>query len=1324
MALNDQTFIFQGAGLNQDDAPELVRGDYTLAINGRVTGTASGEGGYFTNIESNVALTGSLLPGVNNVIGGGKFDDTGEILAFRFNSAGNCQILLYEASTQSYSVLYTDKTDSGGQTLLPLNPQNTVTAILVNKTYVIWWAKDIEVGCSNLNTLKSGGYGSTFLWEDLSLLKPQCMIPPTGVYGSDEGTPSNYLYGNLGQFAVQYVNDDFNYSTWSTWSKRLTPFQENTPTLGSDVSKNNYIIVTVNIGSIRAAFVNIACRFGLNIFYNIKSVTRAYILALPNSTVDVSTEIFEAYDAGTNTYSFAFYNNTINIPIATQETNLNFDEIWPSNAGALINGNIVGLGDWKTLYARPNTSVTIGAVGYNPNIGIPAGTYPDPLRTAGNFPGSSGSGAGDHKRIMSITLGGTPHTNDKIITITADIRNANAVRNYTYIVPLALDGNLAGVVAAYLPFFPRSSSVANGDGTYTITWIDEPYYGLQQFSVQLFFSGASTSNSIPSVLDNSQGQLALSYRDYKSRFLPLSTGNNYMWTSPSYAQVNGNAIELSWQINDVAAPDGAVDYQWVITAPPVLRIVDTIVTLLIFKTGWNSSSNSPSLSVNDSTAKVGDTYQVTTPSSPISATYHDLGHNDTYNTGDYIIYNGQSYDLVQKDFGDLANNTILAFSLNSLHLYDSTYQQQGVDTIVAYDFAVGDRCTLHYWIDGSGDINYFNQPCIDLSILGYDAGNFIVKVENSAALTYSAGHVYYNGNQIDGMNIFLRLYSPALQNQSSQTAVQSTTVWYEIGERFPVVNGQHSVLSGSITDGGVYFKTRQFLDGILPYADPPIETIATDLNYSDFYPSAFWSAGRTRTYYDQLEQTTRAASIITSQNYITGSKNNGLNRFYPSTIYGESNGQTSSSQGEIQIIWQRGQELVILQELGVFYIPVNEVYTVVNDDITGQSISSKLLNNGRYASENVGIGTLKESFCTRFDLAYFISPQYSEPFEIHLTAGVQPYSGKMSKFFKSIIQLAYQQGKKLHQYYNDFYEEVVLCIQAESGIVVAFPFNTTNWNPMNSFVITPSDVTATANGAHCTASYDSGTGIVTYTPTTNYVGTDSATFSFNSAGSHTVNNCLEWTAGSGEIDIIYFTPQTGVPLSTVITSNTGLVSGMDYPVSISITGGEYSVNGGAYTSSAGTVVSGDVVQVRQTSSGSYNTMTVAALTISSPVSTLVANFNVTTVTGAGGYVIQAAYGMGIDYVTDGTATGTPAAFGTANLAPGNSMTEPYTAITAGTVLVSLSGTPTFPGHVYLKLFINSIEIQSIPLSFSAVKTLTFPATSDPTPILINIAYTP
>lgn len=76
-----------------------------------------------------------------------------------------------------------------------------------------------------------------------------------------------------------------------------------------------------------------------------------------------------------------------------------------------------------------------------------------------------------------------------------------------------------------------------------------------------------------------------------------------------------------------------------------------------------------------------------------------------------------------------------------------------------------------------------------------------------------------------------------------------------------------------------------------------------------------------------------------------------------------------------------------------------------------------------------------------------------------------------------------------------------------------------------------------------------------------------------------------------------FTDVTGTELSTVTESNTITVAGINVSVAVTISGGEYSKNGGAYTSSTGTALVGDTFKVRVTTSGSYLTATNSTLTI-------------------------------------------------------------------------------------------------------------------------------
>jgi hypothetical protein len=117
-------------------------------------------------------------------------------------------------------------------------------------------------------------------------------------------------------------------------------------------------------------------------------------------------------------------------------------------------------------------------------------------------------------------------------------------------------------------------------------------------------------------------------------------------------------------------------------------------------------------------------------------------------------------------------------------------------------------------------------------------------------------------------------------------------------------------------------------------------------------------------------------------------------------------------------------------------------------------------------------------------------------------------------------------------------------------------------------------------------------------------------------------------------DAFTFTAQTGAALSTVTTSNTVTISGIDAASAISISGtGTYSKNGGAYTSTAGTVVNGDTVSVRITSSGSYSTAISTTLTVGGVTGTFTVTTGTAVDTTPDAFTLNAQTGVALSTVT-------------------------------------------------------------------------------------------
>ncbi len=88
-------------------------------------------------------------------------------------------------------------------------------------------------------------------------------------------------------------------------------------------------------------------------------------------------------------------------------------------------------------------------------------------------------------------------------------------------------------------------------------------------------------------------------------------------------------------------------------------------------------------------------------------------------------------------------------------------------------------------------------------------------------------------------------------------------------------------------------------------------------------------------------------------------------------------------------------------------------------------------------------------------------------------------------------------------------------------------------------------------------------------------------------------------AQSNSPSIFTITPAVGAATGSQVVSSAITVTGLTGTAPISITNGEYQVNGGAWTSLAGTVKNGDVVVVRVTASTQPNTTVRSTLTIGS-----------------------------------------------------------------------------------------------------------------------------
>lgn len=1199
--LKDLKFYEQG-GMDFDSSIETrAKNDYGAAYNVRVTGTQQLEDGYLTNIESNQFLSASLAPGINRCIGSAGFEDLRIGLGFIYNSQGAHRLVEINYDTQQ-----TTSIDIG---VIPLDPQHYVDDIdLINQTFLVFNDAFGAPYYINYPRLKSGGYGTLTL-NDFLLIKAQPPMPITAIYNNDASRSVNLLASKGWQFRSEYVGLDYEYTAFSTISAMYYPVSQSTPEVGTDVTVDNNLVVSVpNAYNKRNLQLIVAATYGgLNNWFTIKTINSADLLLLP-TVIDVSTQVYEAYDPVNNIYTIAFYNDGLYENIPVLQTDQLCDTV-PNVAGsqAVLNGNELIYGDITVGYPRPTTSVQLAAVNYNPNLTVPQQDYTPFFRIVTNF-GQEGSGLGNHKRLVTIEFGGLVKENDFFTVVLVDIRNASQTLTYTFNpCTFTEQDHTETYTFDNAPIIPYSSSFVPTDGNVSgINIITPSFYTLQTAYVTLFNAGSGVFKSIGALKSNSSYQAALAEYDTWGKLFPLRTDQTFVIKTNSYGQSHGQTPQINWNILAPTASPGAATYQWLLSENNTHQTtLFMLAALVVYKGTWDSATNSPALAGGVGggvSANVGWVYQVGVSGS------QNLGYGAlSYTSGDFVLFNGTAWDVIPKANGDISNPTSYYFYFNSL----AQFNAKNNTSVLSYDFTINDRCTIHYsqasgltqpitWYDGTSPTT---NPVIDVQVQAYDPSTYLLKVNQSSAITLLS---------TNALNYMLEVYTPKQRVSTDATGatVLNETVFFETGIAYPIVNGNYSVLQGSITDGDIYFKTRELGGSI----DPNIlyTPVVEDFNFSDFYPSAFNSYGRARSYSDTLETTEQVANLVYSEIYILGSKVNGLTRFYPANIYGEQGGQTSSNFGRVKKMVPINNELVILQELNHASIPV---YTnIIEDQVETKNvaISEEILGNIRYTQgKHIGLGNAKESVAVYENRIYWIDPNRNEPIRWS-DGGAVPISEKMSKYFKAVLQGAYASGLKVIGWYDIFNNEYIVSIQQPGGIVTNFPFVPGLWQYLAQYSVSPASISITSGPSHSSASYNSTNGLVVLTPTPNYVGNDTLQISFPTpGGTLTKNACFGWTAGAMSVNLFSFLPATGQPLSTEIFSSFAAVIDNTVAVPITVSGGEYSINGGSFTSAPGTVNQFDTVQVENLSSASPNTTTSTVLSIGTPPTT--GTFNVTTI---------------------------------------------------------------------------------------------------------------
>src|SRR5690606_10407203 len=317
-------------------------------------------------------------------------------------------------------------------------------------------------------------------------------------------------------------------------------------------------------------------------------------------------------------------------------------------------------------------------------------------------------------------------------------------------------------------------------------------------------------------------------------------------------------------------------------------------------------------------------------------------------------------------------------------------------------------------------------------------------------------------------------------------------------------------------------------------------------NFSDNYESKYWSAGRARIYNDEQGRVEKQASIRYSDEYVYGTRYNGISRFYTERIYGEQGGQTTSKYGWIRKLETRDNALICIQEFKVGVIPVFTSIFFDNSSTEVVATSDRIFGSIQYRTGNYGCGTAKESISvTRDGLIYFFDDNNCLPLRDSLS-GLDVIDVNMTSYFIKYAKEAKDKGAKFIGYYDNYNKEWNLTIQEVSGRLISIIFEEGLIQYKDAYVPplvdvvlgTPNNGTANLTG-----------NLLTYTPNEDYIGTDQVSLTYPSPDGNVVKYVdFNVVMGDGTPNAFSFPSKSNQQLSTLITSNSISVSGINMPV--------------------------------------------------------------------------------------------------------------------------------------------------------------------------------
>lgn len=1265
-------------GLQRDLAHWVVPNDaYIDALNIRIF--QAGDQFTVTNPLGNTEISFTLPAGTNYCLGSYAYTEENKFFFFNWNANDFHGIYYYDYLLNKVFPVMVNLTDTGGIDILEFGRRTLILMIDVIKNNkgqdLLYWC-DGEVKQKKINVQKAmdksdAGYGMIISATDINAYKLAANAPVTS-YFTDTTRNTNFLYGHLYKASLRQWFDDGELNNWSELSTVALPVNNGFSGNPAVTNVNNTLQIVIETGPSIVEKLEIALKDGNNDFVSIAVLDKAK-LGIP----DDSTYVYNFYNDNTSfsgldqnkvyrAYSFmprkaalqAFCSNAMvygkgveGFPVV--DVDISSEVVY---SDLFVDSSVVNvLNEPEFTAVLVDHDFTREGKGRRRNSLIRI-TVGSDVKAGNQFDLNASNGESDRNIYFTYTA-----TNaDTAITV------ANAFKQQ-----LVATGRILNSSEDLPDTDIWDNTIVSGDVTFEFIW-----RGIFAENATTFV-GQVSPVSVQTLKDN--GQSVLTHKSGDS----VNYGVLY-WNEDTYRS------------NVYTAPGAFVSNSFV-TETNGFKKIDHRISILTPPPAWATHW--------ELVRTTGLTYG-TLPTDYIQILIQKAIESQSTTDTDYVdlvigsLYTYQKMypnTIVRYDFQK--NDRVRLIKKES----DGTYYPF-TETVILDFKEVGVTET----IDQNVTTNNTNTVTIGGATSTDNIGRYIVIdgvereiIDAPTGTTYTLGGLFgtaetYTSFQIVDKRGIIRVRKPlniTIEDNSlievykpTQNVETAQKNFFLFGQKYAIINAgtDSRAHSGnvqnqdplnpattpaivSITQGTSYVRNRQLpTNNVIPGTQAIVDLIE-DNSYSDFYESALNNNGKVAPEDDGSGEIRFGSRLRYSNNYIEGTRINGLNDF--DNLDRE---DYNDPWGDFMLLKYRDRLLYAFKQFKMGYIPILNSIVSTSDGDPSLAATTKFLNQYQTFAWEGGIGNNPESYASDQTWQYVLSPNSGTDCRIG-GDGVLPTSHQfgLSQTIRDYIDESQKYGAFIFGGFDRQNSERILAFEPYKPFIYKGGMSEATWELYDDALPldTTYEITTQPVNGDASVPVDA---VTTYTPDTDYLGNDPSYFRwltdegwtapkkvcmlvdeavipplptiyYNAelitpftkqgcpSGYHgeEVNYVVEAftysspfsqedadqqaiddTAANGQNfanetgDCIpneppdyNFTDVVDAPVSTLIESNAVILGG-DYPAYIiSIVDGEYQINGGAWVSTPGLVLSTDSIKLRRTSSPTQATTVSAIVTI-------------------------------------------------------------------------------------------------------------------------------